>query len=477
MNEQDTAVGSDAVKAQAGTASGTRVFDLRCEYLRDPLGIDVCKPRLTWKMAAAEPGRMQTSYHIRVASTQTLLAADTADLWDSGKIKSAQSDHVPYAGQTLRSGQRCYWQVQVWDQDDRPTAPSEPAWWEMGLLEPPDWKGHWITWPRSDEEKRSPLFRKGFQVNKPVSRARLYVCGIGLYEASLNGQPIGDQVLARQESILPERALYDTYDVTALLRMGANALGVWLAPGWWGKDINFILHDCHKNTALSVVREHKYLLKALLAIEFADGTRDWVTSDERWKTLPGWLEPISHAGFYYDFNGEFHDGETRSALRGWNTASFDDATWEPARQVDPPFRHMAANMIEPNRVVETLAPLSDQAIPAHAEWLREYLSATWEGDTGPDIRQCLASSDRFHKGANLPPAKFLGGIEYDFGKLVSGWARLKVSGAKGDYVSILGLDTYRLSGEPHEELCLRSAHRVFRHLPVLFFGSGESAPD
>lgn len=445
-------------------------LDLRCEYLRNPLGIDVREPRLAWRMESAESGQKQTAYRLIVASKMELLSSGAPDLWDSGKIASDQSAHVPYAGKPLAGGQCCYWQVQLWDKDGRPTEFSEPAWWEMGLLEPGDWKASWITRPGSNDGKSSPLFRREFQAGKPVNRARLYICGIGLYEASVNGELVSAP-LARQKSVLPERVFYDTYDVTDLVKKGGNAMGVWLGAGWFGQENGF-LDRMDKKVVLSIAREHKYMLIAQLAIQYADDTTEWVVSDDNWRTAPSGLEPVSYLGFYYHFSGELSDGETRRAHLGWNTASFDDRAWPPARKIKSPTQRLAANMIEPNRIVETLTPVSNQPISAHAAWLEEYLPAIWEKDLGTSARVVFERPDcRF---AKLPSAPFLGGVEYDFGKKVSGWARLKVTGSKGDYVSILGLDTYCLTGEPDEELCLRSAHRVFHHLPVLFFGQGQA---
>ena len=125
--------------------SDVQVTGLRCEYLADPLGIDVVQPRLSWKLQSQWRGQRQTGYQVLVASDRKLLGDGKADLWDSGKVASDQSIHVIYAGKPLLSRTRCYWKVRVWDKDDKPTVFSNVAAWEMGLLAPGDWQAKWIS--------------------------------------------------------------------------------------------------------------------------------------------------------------------------------------------------------------------------------------------------------------------------------------------------------------------------------------------
>ena len=116
---------------------------LRCEYLVNPLGIDSLSPRLSWILStspSAPRGQKQVAYQILVASTQALLATDYDDLWDSGKCLSAQSAHIVYKGAVLISGMQCWWKVRVWERRDTPSAYSDVASWEMGLLSPDDWQ-------------------------------------------------------------------------------------------------------------------------------------------------------------------------------------------------------------------------------------------------------------------------------------------------------------------------------------------------
>ena len=138
--------------AQAGMnpfGGGLELQDLRCEYLANPLGIDVVEPRLSWTLQSSQRGQAQTAYRILVASDPKLLGKETGDLWDSGKVVSDQSIQIAYAGRPLESQMRCYWKVRAWDKDDQPSAWSKPAFWTMGLLSQDPWKADWIGFDAS----------------------------------------------------------------------------------------------------------------------------------------------------------------------------------------------------------------------------------------------------------------------------------------------------------------------------------------
>ncbi len=128
-----------------GGSLGAR--DLRCEFLKNPLGIDTPQPRLSWIL---DPGKAslrnqaQSAYQILVASRREMLDEDRGDIWDSRKVESDQSIHVPYAGRPLLSSQECFWKVRIWNLDGKESDWSEPAYWSMGLLRASDWHGKWI---------------------------------------------------------------------------------------------------------------------------------------------------------------------------------------------------------------------------------------------------------------------------------------------------------------------------------------------
>ena len=230
--------------AAAGAGASVEVADPRCEYLKNPLGIDAREPRLSWKLAAVNPrarGLVQTAYRVIVASTPELCARDKGDLWDSGEVASDRSAHIVYQGRPLASGMRCVWKVQVRDGRGARSAWSAPAFWTMGLLDAAEWTGAWIGADRRfaggqgappDNDVPDPWLRKTFTLDRVPARAVAYVASVGYHELYVNGKKAGDAVLAPSVAENGVRARYVTYEIAPLLREGANAIGIWLGVSW-----------------------------------------------------------------------------------------------------------------------------------------------------------------------------------------------------------------------------------------------------
>ena len=177
--------------------------NLRCEYLPNPLGLDISNPRLSWILESKEKNQQQTSYQILVASDPKILKEDKGDLWDSGKVDSDSSIHIEYNGSPLKSNMNCYWKVRVWNKEYEPSDWAEPAMWSTGLLDPDDWEAKWIGEPRRKlpigklnkyfRKKRidpSPLIRKSFNLKGKVKRVILYATALGVYELYINGKKL-----------------------------------------------------------------------------------------------------------------------------------------------------------------------------------------------------------------------------------------------------------------------------------------------
>jgi alpha-L-rhamnosidase len=180
----------------AGVAFGQTAYSvelLRCEYLSNPLGIDVEKPRLSWVLTAGPRGRQQGAYQVLVASSPAGLQQNHGDLWDSGKTSSPQTTFVTYGGRPLTTGTRVWWKVRAWDGQGRVTPWSQPAWWSMGVLQDSEWQGRWIGLARPADVKEgvplpSPWLRKTFTLEQKPQRGTAYVNALGYYE--LYGCPL-----------------------------------------------------------------------------------------------------------------------------------------------------------------------------------------------------------------------------------------------------------------------------------------------
>ena len=202
-------------------------YALTCDYFTNPIGIDTPHPHLSWKLDAPQRDARQTAYQIQVTSGQDRLLWD-GGIWDSDKQLSDVSLHVPYAGEPLQLGQRCVWQVRVWDENDSPSEWSDAAFWEMGLLDHSNWQAQWITpdWEEDTSQPQpAPLLRRAFATTGEIVAARIYATALGLYELHLNGQRVGDALLTPGWTSYRHRIQYQSYDVTALLDNGANVLG------------------------------------------------------------------------------------------------------------------------------------------------------------------------------------------------------------------------------------------------------------
>jgi alpha-L-rhamnosidase len=320
------------------------VAGLRCEYKTNPLGIDVTQPRLTWQLRSPERGARQSAYQVQVTR-------DGAKVWDTGRVATAASVHVPYEGPALESSRLYTWRVRVWDGAGKASAWSAPASWEMGLLKPGDWTARWIEASGDVPSKASqpaPMLRGSFTVKGAVKAARAYVTSLGLYELEINGKRVGDQVFTPGWTSYHHRLQYQTFDVTSHLRAGENAIGATLGDGWYRGFLAWADRRAVYGDRLALICQ--------VRIEHADGRVVTVGTDDKWKSTTG---PVRSSDIY---NGESYDA--RLERPGWSAPGYADTDWSPVVERKPPEAALIAPAGPPVRRIEEIRPVKILKTPA-----------------------------------------------------------------------------------------------------------------
>ncbi len=316
-----------------------RVVNPRCEYKKNPLGIDVQSPRISWQLVSEDRGILQAAYRIQVSKEETFETCE----WDSGKVDSDQSLHVEYSGEPLQSRTRYFYRIKSWDNKGHESEWSAAAYWETGLLKSSDWQARWIT-PQNavnaSELTECPYLRKEFHVKGKIKSARIYSTALGLYELHINGAIADDTLFAPGWTSYRHRLQYQTYDVTGLLANGKNALGAVLGNGWYKGNLAWVKQKC--------IYGEKLALLLQLNITYENGEEEVITSDAGWKTSTG---PILVSEIYH---GETYDA--RLEMDGWNTAGFDDGAWAEASLLEYGGGLVAQENV-PVRTVEEIAPV------------------------------------------------------------------------------------------------------------------------
>jgi len=425
MNKLTSIILAALLLAPVAFLHAAEVANLRCEYLKDPLGIDVPKPRLSWVMEdggqkTEDRGRKQTAYQILVASTPELLAKDKGDLWDSGKVEGDQSIQVEYVGKPLTSGMRCFWKVRGWftvqGSEVQGSEWSKNASWAMGVLKPEDLGS--AKWIKSDLEladyqkelkkiadhDREPedsmwerakgirkmtegvtnapavWFRKEFSAaGKPLRSARVCMSGLGYYELYINGAKVNNHHLNCAPYDYGKAVPYQVHDVKQLLRGGDNAIGVILGNGYFNPVIPSLLREY----AADYIDTPRMLLDMVL--EFEDGSVQRVVSDCTWKfTTAGPIRFNSvRAGETYD---------ARMELGDWSSPAYRMETWKDAIAAEAP--------------------------------------------TGKLVNQNLPPVRRIAEIPAVSVVKNIEGYRFDIGVESTGWARLKLKGKPGQKIII-----------------------------------------
>ncbi|MFA6959701.1 MAG: family 78 glycoside hydrolase catalytic domain [Opitutaceae bacterium] len=356
---------------------------LRAEYHENPLGLGCARPRLSWKLPSGD-GIDQVAWQVRAASTECRLEAEP-DLFDTERQEGTESVFVAWPGEVLTSRQRVYWQVRVWLRGQKqPTAWGKVAWFEVALLKRSDWKAKWISYGQDGKHDTppSPFMRRGFTLPGAPVRARLHASALGLFEFHLNGNAVHPHVvLAPGWTDFRHRVQTMVFDVTSLVHEGANTLGAILGEGWYA---GYLSCDGKRQ-----IYGGSPALLAQLEIECADGSTVRIVSDKTWEGRTG---PIRSADLY---NGEHYDAQLE--LPGWAEPAQVDNTrnlWQPVYE-----RKWPAGLKPDPRVAEPVGPIQEI--------------------TPRQVTEPAA-------GVYL----------FDLGQNISGWARLRWIGRKGQVITL-----------------------------------------
>ena len=354
------------------------IINPRTEWADCPLGIDAETPHFSWQLVSDRRGCRQTSWQITLGTGAELEHV----LWDSGVVSSDAISGIAYGGPALESRTRYFWTVSVIDCFGE-KADSEPVWFETGLLSAEDWQAKWIETgipaptkdpvtgiaslkanefgevemppmdfsamdgggffgpPKTTDYSNlqpSPYFRKTFMGRDDVTRARLYATAHGVYKVWINGEEADDRLLAPEFTTYNKVMLYQTYDVTDKIAAGDNVLAFSAAEGWWSGHVG--------NGGMNQQFGENIGLLYQLEIDYADGNRDVVISDESTVFSTG---PMIYSDI---FIGEYFDA--RLEMTGWNRTGFDDSGWKKTVLANYDMSVLRAQFGDPVRAVRTL---------------------------------------------------------------------------------------------------------------------------
>lgn len=385
------------------------VHHLRCAHRVNPLGVDDPHPYLSWQLSGKGHNIQQTAYEIRLAAIDpvdaTSLSPATpspnpanpairgisklpAHPWSSGKIYSSQSINIRYNGPPLEPATKYSWQVRVWDNRGQSSPWSIPAFFQTGLQHPSNWIAQWIL-PGFHEDSTNrppPVFRKTFMIEKKVRFATLFITAHGLYEATMNGQRIGNALFTPGWTSYHRRLQYQCYDLTSQLRKGNNQVQVTVGDGWWrGVFGGAMTHDHYGKDAALLFQ---------LQIVYTDGGRGMLVSDSSWQSATG---SIRYADLY---NGEIYD------------ARIEDSAWAGVRVADSDGPADSGHLAIPDSIGGIYA--------------KNNLVAT--------ISEPVTRQQTLHPIKVFTDPK--GEQLIDFGQNISGWVRFRPVGQPGDTITI-----------------------------------------
>jgi alpha-L-rhamnosidase len=351
------------------------VIGLKVQSMTNPIGIGIANPQFSWQWQSSTRGTLQSAYEIMAATTAEKLNKGDADTWKTGMVESAAQTYIEYSGSTLQSCKTYYWKVRIRDKSGKVSPWSEAANFTTGILSATEWSGKWITFDTT-KAKALPIFRKVFSVDKKVSKAIACISGLGYGELYFNGKKTGDHVLDPGQTNYDDYALYSCYDATPQLKSGANVIGIMLGDGWYNQNKVWGKNGLSYGNPLLIFQ---------LDIEFADGSKELVVSDQSWQWADG---PIITSNVYA---GEVYNAQKE--ISGWSSDPNARAEWHPV---------IPAGIYPPGLAAQSLPPIKKM----------KELPAKRVTQPAPDT------------------------YIFDFGQNFAGWTRLNVNAPAGTTITI-----------------------------------------
>ncbi|MCZ4223149.1 alpha-L-rhamnosidase [Pedobacter rhodius] len=410
--------------------------ELKCEYLVRPIGVDNPKPRLSWLMNDNRQGAFQQAYRISVGTDSVQLLNKTSIYWDSGKVRSS-NNLITYNGSALRPFTKYYWRLELWDKDGKPVKIVSSN-FEMGVMLTENWKGTWISDRNDINILPAPYFRKVFQPAKPVKSARAYLAAAGLYELYLNGKKVGNHRLDPMYTRFDRRNLYVSYDVTAYIKQGNNAVGVLLGNGWYN----------HQSLAVWNFDKAPWRARPTfcfdLRITYSDGTVEIIKSGSDWKTSLG---PIISNSIY---TAEHYDA--RLEQKGWNTADFEDSKWHGVTLRAAPSKNIVAQVMHPITNAEEIT----------VKTMRKFDDTTYVFDLGRNIAGVSKIKVKGEKGTVI----HLRHAERLYANGHTDMSNIDVYHRPKDKSDPFQTDIFILKGEGEEEFMPLFNYKGFQYIEV-----------
>ena len=380
-----------------------KIYHLRVDDQKNPCGIDSTQPIFSWNVQTETKNWKQENFRIIVSDQREQLEKNVGNVWDSRecdsqehhswKVPSSSMVQISYAGKALKSSTYYYWKVLILPRGENEWIESEIASFETAFFHAAEWKGAWIG---EKENFQIHMFRKTFKAEKKIEKARLYICGLGHYEAFINGRRVGDRVLEPGWTNYNKTCLYSVYDITSQVKKGENGIGIFLGDG---------MYNVVKKRYVYYERSFgKMKFLAQLRLTFEDGTNQIIVTDDSWKMASG---PLTYSNLY---GGEDYDA--RLEQDGFSCGDFiENNTWMPVSIVAPPKGKLVVQSTPALKVME------------------EYkaIQITKLGD---------------------------GSYVYDFGKNFSGWVSMKLSlpkeGLEGSKINLYPAELIKEDGQPDQ---------------------------